>query len=222
MYTVPEATKVIIERSRYLTEAMSKDLINYSSLARYIKPELEKTLMKPISEASIIMAVKRIAEDIKPKFVPLTIFKTTPEMIVRSNLIDITFSNSITLPKKVAKVLELHHNTQKYFFTLTEGLSETTIIASQDAKDFIEENIKQELRLAEFENLSAITVRMPKDISYSPGVVYFFLKSLAWEGINLVEVVSTYVELTLVLDDKDVNRAFAILKGLFPIENLIR
>src|SRR5258706_5208348 len=100
MYTVPEATKVIIERSRYLTEAMSKDLINYSSLARYIKPELEKTLMKPISEASIIMAVKRIAEDIKPKFVPLTIFKTTPEMIVRSNLIDITFSNSITLPKK--------------------------------------------------------------------------------------------------------------------------
>ncbi|HSD98674.1 MAG TPA: hypothetical protein VLB73_03170 [Patescibacteria group bacterium] len=219
MITVPEAAKEIIERSRYLTEAMSKDLINYSSLARYIKPEVEKMLMKKISDASLIMAIKRIAEEIKPKFVPLTIFTSAPEMIVRSNLIDITVANSPTLAKKVSKIIDLHHANQKYFFTLTEGLSETTIIASKDAKDIIEENVKGETILARFENLSAITIRQPKEISYSPGVVYFFLKSLAWEGINLIEVVSTYVELTLILEDKDVNTAFGILKGLFPVES---
>lgn len=219
MITVPEAAKTIIERSRYLTEAMSKDLINYSSLARYIKPEVEKMLMKKVSEASLIMAIKRISEEIKPKFVPLTIFQSTPEMIVRSNLLDITVANSPTLSKKISKIIDLHHENQKYFFTLTEGLSETTIIASRDAKNIIEENIKGETILAKFENLSAITIRQPKEISYSPGVVYFFLKSLAWEGINLIEVVSTYVELTLVLEDKDVNVAFGILKGLFPIKH---
>lgn len=220
MLTVPEATKQIIERSRYLVEAMSKDLINYSSLARYIKPELEKMLLKPVSEASIIMAIKRISEEIKPKFVPLTIFEGTPEMIVRSNLLDITIANSSTLSKKISRIVELHHNTQKYFFTLTEGISETTIIASQEAKDSIQEHIKGETVLAQFDNLSAITIRMPKDISYTPGVVYFFIKSLAWEGINITEVVSTYVELTIVLEDKDVNTAFGILKSLFPIQNL--
>lgn len=56
MITVPEATKKIVERSRYLVEAMSKGLINYSSLARYIKTELEQMLLKPVSEASILMA----------------------------------------------------------------------------------------------------------------------------------------------------------------------
>lgn len=221
MLTVPEATKRIIERSRYLTEAMSKDLINYSSLARYIKPELEKVLLKTVSEASIIMAIKRIAEDLKPKFVPLTVFQSVPEMIVRSNLVDMTIANSPTLAKKISKIIDLHHENQKYFFTLTEGLSETTVIASRDAQDIIIENIKGENILVEFTNLSAITIRMPKDISYSPGVVYFFLKSLAWEGINLIEVVSTYVELTLVMEDKDVNSAFGILKGLFPLEHSI-
>lgn len=220
MITVPEAAKQIIERSRYLVEAMSKDLINYSSLARYIKPELEKMLMKPVSEASIIMAIKRISDEIKPKFVPLTVFQSTPEMIVRSNLIDITLVNSPTLPKKISQILALHHSTQKYFFTLTEGISETTIIASRDAKDNITAMIGNETILAQFENLSAITVRMPKEISYTPGVVYFFIKSLAWEGVNIVEVVSTYVELTIILDDKDVNIAFGILKGLFPIQSL--
>lgn len=218
MITVPEATKQIIERSRYLVEAMSKDLINYSSLARYIKPELEKMLFKDVSEASIIMAIKRIADEIKPKFVPLTVFPSTPEMIVRSNLIDITLSNSPTLPKKISHILELHHSTEKYFFTLTEGISETTIIVSRDAKDSMMEMIGNEKILASFENLSAITIRMPKEISYTPGVVYFFIKSLAWEGINIVEVVSTYVELTIILDDKDIHTAFGILKGLFPIK----
>lgn len=216
MITVPEATKQIIERSRYLTEAMSKDLINYSSLARYIKPELEKTLMKKVSTAAIIMAIKRISEEIKPKFVPLTVFSKVPEMIVRSDLIDIAIANSPTLSKKISKILELHHSNQQYFLILTEGLSETTVIASAAGKDIIQEHIKDEKILASFENLSAITIRLPKEISYAPGVVYFFLKSLAWEGINLIEVVSTYVELTLVMEDKDVNTAFGILKGLFP------
>src|SRR5579885_3395681 len=121
MITVPEATKQIIERSRYLVEAMSKDLINYSSLARYIKPELEKMLYKPVSEASIIMAIKRIAEEIKPKFVPLTIFTSTPEMIVRSNLIELNLTNSESIRQKYKLLSEVYSEENKYYFTLTEG-----------------------------------------------------------------------------------------------------
>ena len=52
----------------------------------------------------------------------------------------------------------------------------------------------------------------------TPGVYYSILKQLAWEGINLVEVSSTYTELTLILHEKDINRAFSIIhnfvKGL--------
>ena len=44
MITVPEATEKIVKRSRYLSEALSKDLINISSLSRYIKPEIEEII----------------------------------------------------------------------------------------------------------------------------------------------------------------------------------
>lgn len=220
MITVPEETKRIIERSRYLVEAMSKDLINYSSLARYIKPELEKSLMKPVSEASIIMAIKRIAEDIKPKFAPLTIFAGTPEMIVRSNLVEFTVKNEQSLRKKYKELSEFYSDEQKYFFTLTEGVFETTIIVSQDLRDNIKSILQNESILSEIDNLSSITIRLPKENVDTPGVYYFFLKSLAWEGINIVEIVSTPNEVSLILDDKDVNAAFAILKSLFPIQNL--
>jgi len=220
MITVPEATKQIIERSRYLTEAMSKDLINYSSLARYIKPELEKMLFKPVSEASIIMAIKRISDEIKPKFVPLTIFEGTPEMIVRSNLVELNLANSESLRGKYKDLSAVYSEENKYYFTLTEGVFETAIILSNDLRKQVMEALKGERILSEKDNLSAITIRLPKENVETPGVYYFFLKSLAWEGINIVEIVSTPSEVSIIFEDKDVNAAFAILKGLFPIKNL--
>lgn len=222
MITVPEATKQIIERSRYLIEAMSKDLINYSSLARYIKPELEKMLYKPVSEASIIMAIKRIAEEIKPKFLPLTIFQSTPEMIVRSNLVEITVKNTKNFQKKYQEAItSTYPDETRAFFTMTEGVFETNIIVSKELQDNIISLLQKEDILSQTDNLSSITIRLPKGNIDTPGVYYFFLKSLAWEGINITEIVSTPMELSIILSDTDVNAAFGILKGLFPIQNLI-
>lgn len=215
MITVPEAAKKIIERSRYLAEAISKGLINYSALARYIKPELEEMLFKDISESAIIMALKRLEPQFQPKFKQSNVFKTSPEMIVRSNLTELTFNNSERLTKKLSDIFELHAAHQKYFFALTEGITETTIIASKDLVESIKKILNGESIVAQYQNLSSLTIRQPKEITYTPGIVYFFLKSLAWEGINIMEVVSTYLELTLILEDKEVNRAFAILKSLF-------
>jgi len=215
MITVPEATKKIVERSRYLVEAMSKGLINYSSLARYIKPELEQMLLKPVSEASILMALKRLEKDMQPKFVPLKIFTTAPDMIVRSNLIELSISNSTHLADRFQKLFEAHTKNHSSFFTITEGISETGIIFSRDLEHEIKNILQGEEILFEFSNLSALTIRMPQENITTPGVYYFFLKSLAWEGINIMETISTPLEVSLILEDKDINRAFAILKSLF-------
>ena len=215
MITVPEATKKIVERSRYLVEAMSKNLINYSSLARYIKPELEQMLMKPVSEASILMSLKRLEKEMQPKFVPLKIFTSSPDMIVRSNLIEISLQNSERLVGSFQKLFEAHKRNRSSFFTITEGISETGIIVSRDLEHEVKEILKGEEILIELSNLSALTIRMPKENVSTPGVYYFFLKSLAWEGVNIIEIISTPLEVTLILQANDIHRAFEILKSLF-------
>lgn len=215
MITVPQATKKIVERSRYLTEAISKGIINYSSLARYIKPELEKMLFKPVSEAAILMALKRLEKELQPKFVPMKIFQIAPDIIVRSNLIELSLQNSEKLANSFQELFEAHTKNQSSFFTITEGISETGIIVSRDLEQEIKNILKGEEILFEFPNLSAITIRMPKENITTSGVYYFFLKSLAWEGINIIEIISTPLEVSLVLEDKDINRAFEILKSLF-------
>lgn len=214
MITVPEATKKIIERSRYLTEAISKDLINLSSLARYIKKEVEEITFKEVSEASILMALKRLSEDIKPPTFK-NVFLTPPDMIIRSNLFEVTVHNSPSLLDKQQELVKVCGSTHKYFFTMTKGLLETTIIASADLQDELMKILEGEEVVSQFAHLSAITIRLPKDVIDTPGIFYFLIKSLAWDGVNILELVSTYLEFTIILEEKEVHHAFSILKSIF-------
>jgi hypothetical protein len=43
-------------------------------------------------------------------------------------------------------------------------------------------------------------------------VYYAILKQLTWAGINVVEVVSTMTELTLLLEKTNVEKAFLVLR----------
>lgn len=214
MVTVPEATEKIIKRSRYLSEAMSKDIINLSSLARYIKPELEEMLVKNISQSSVIMALKRLKPKLKPHLKYKNLFKSPPTMLTRSNLITINLNNSENLNKKYSQILDLN-NGQKHFLLLSKNISETTIIASQDLEEKIKNLLGEEKINYQLNKLSSITISLPKEALQTPGIFYFFLKSLAWEGVNIIEVVSSYLEFTMIFEEKEVNKAFSILKSLF-------
>src|SRR5260221_13121154 len=116
---------------------------------------------------------------------------------------------------KFKNPFEGHKRNRTSFFTITEGISETGIIVSRDLEKEVKEILKGEDILTELSNLSALTIRMPKENVSTPGVYYFFLKSLAWEGVNIIEIISTPLEVTLILQANDIHRAFEILKSLF-------
>ena len=212
MITVPEATKKIIERSRYLSEAISKGIINYSSLARYIKPELEQMLLKKVSNASIIMALTRLESEFQPKFQQSNIFKTPPEISVRSNLFLIGLTNNEI---HGLSILISRDANLRSFFLKNQGLHETSFILSQDLFEKYKGTIQGKNPLFMEEKVSAITIFLPPEARETSGIYYFFLKSLAWEGINILELVSTQLELTIIVSSSDTERTFTIIKSLF-------
>ena len=54
MLSIGKITEEIIGRSPFLREAMTDDLINISSLARKIKPEIEEALGKEVKEEVLL------------------------------------------------------------------------------------------------------------------------------------------------------------------------
>lgn len=215
MVTTSEAAQKIIKRSRYLQEALEKGIINISALARYIKPELDEMLIKKTSESAIIMAINRTIKAPKPSFKYRNIFKDSPNMLMQSNLIEINIKKSKNSTSDYSNLFRLSKARTECFLTITEGVFETTIIASKDLYEDIKKILKNEAAISEFQNLCSITIRLPKEAVFTPGVFYFFLKSLAWEGINIIEIVSAYREFTFILERKYANKAFPILQSLF-------
>ena len=213
MITVPEGTRRIVERSRYLSEALSKGIINHSSLARYIQPELETMLIKKISQGSIVMALKRLEAVLKPQSKINTVFAQPPEMVIRSGLILTSIQRTRETEDKIS---ELFLNRIKGSITsITIGATEITVAGTHLLTPQLKDKFAKSNFLNTCRNVSQITITLPTTAMTSPGVYYFFLKSISWEGINILGCAATASEYTLFFEDKDINRAFEVLSSLF-------
>jgi aspartokinase len=214
MITVPEIVEEIVKRSPFLEEGLATRILNLSSLARKIQPEIQKKLLKDIRLGAIVMALKRLEAKLaysKPKISP--ILDNLGDITVRSNLINFTYANSSTLLEKQFKLFESINEEKNNFITITDGLFETSIFVSTNIANKVEEIFEGEKLKSKLSNLSSITIIIPVEAIQIPGVYYSILKKLAWEGINFIEVVSSFTELTIFLEEKDINRAFAVLKS---------
>lgn len=218
MISVSQAVEDIVKSNPFLGDALAKGIINHSSLARIIKPQLEEILFKDIQEGSIIVALNRLSKKLKRVEDGQNKLKGLGDLTVRSNLVDYTFLNSPTLGNAQNKLLEKIGDRKDVFITVSHGINQVTIIASQILESDIKEIFKNETSICSLQNLSSLTIKIPVEATQIPGVLYSILKIFAWDGINLIEFISTFTELTLVMESKYIDKAFSALKNW--IDNL--
>ncbi|OGL42449.1 MAG: hypothetical protein A2161_04930 [Candidatus Schekmanbacteria bacterium RBG_13_48_7] len=124
---------MIIKRSPFLEEALIQGIINISALARQIQPDVERELRKEVTEGAVVMALNRFLIRVQKRAKQQgKLFSTPPDLMVRSNLFEVTFSNSKELIKKRKEFLEQLSPIQNYFITFTQGIYETMILEDED------------------------------------------------------------------------------------------
>ena len=206
----------LINQSPFIQEAIAEGLINISSLARKLNPEIQKLTGREVSDSAIIMAIKRMPPGANQK-IELKIKNFMSELgdlIVRSNLIKLTYNNYIGISQDQAKFLSQIQDISDNFYTVSRGVSETTIITNAKFAEKITRTFSETSLISESDNLSAITMKLPEINTEISGVYYYLLKKIAWEGINLAEVISTTNEFTIVVDTNKVSHAFSVLMEL--------
>lgn len=211
MITIGELVNQYLRNHPFIEQAIEEDLINYSSLARQIKPDIEKELMKRIEVSAVGMALRRAATHIKKRNRQNSIIKAE-ELIVRSGIVEYTFEKSETISGTVATFLHATALEKKYFSVVTEGVFEVAVIMSAQYEERAKAIFKNETITSRQDNISAITLRLPTNNVIVPGVYYRFLQKLAWDNINIVDIVSTLTEFTILLSEEEVDRAFKLLK----------
>jgi len=74
--------------------------------------------------------------------------------------------------------------------------------------------LKNEKILNKQTDLVALTINFGGDFFHTPGIIYQVLQALAWKNINLLEIISTLTELTIVIEKKDAIKSYEILHEL--------
>lgn len=213
MLSIPVAVETVIKRKPFLEGALVEGLINLSALARQLKPEVERMVGKEVNDSAVIMALNRLVPRLEliSTMKVKRVVENMGDVIVRSDLSDYTFVNSPTLYHCQAELLNRIQEQKNVFCTFSQGIYETTLIVSESLNELVKQVFAEENRIAENHDLSLITVKLPSDNTICPGVYYYLFKELAWDSINVVEVISTTNEFTIVVGDDDIHRAFSIL-----------
>ncbi len=216
MKTIQEAIKITNRKTPFIEEALNEKLINVSSLARVILPDVSKLLKKEVKVGAVMMAINRLspANELRVRRNIKKLALDLGDVIVRSDLCDYTFKNTPSLLKEIAKILSKSADSNDYFLTVSQGIFETNIVTSKNLQPFVEEIFQKETVINNVNDLASITIKLPKDNLEQSGVYYFILKQFAWANIAVQEVISTTHEMTIVVKEQDVNETFAILMDL--------
>ena len=216
MKTISSVVEHYIKTKPFLLSALSQGIINLTSLSRNMMPELEQELGKDVKQGAVVMALKRLSEelDFRVNHKILKVLKNIGEITVRSSLIDYKFAVSETiLDKQAALISEINKETG-IFYTSSRGVNETNIVVSESVGHLVDKHCSNEKLIQKQENLASITVKLPKENVSIPGIYYFIFQRLAWEGIIINEVISTSNEFTILVSEEEVDVAFKVIKDL--------
>jgi len=214
--TISSCVNEILVSRPFLEEALSRDIINFSALAKDLNQIISEMLRKPVKEGAITMALRRYKPPVDVENIGRlkNAFKNLGDITVRSNLSDFTFQNSKTLINSHSKVLEKINNNNQIFYAFTRGIFESNIIISSSEKKSIVEVFKNEKLIGLKDCLTTITLNLPEGNSKIVGLYYQIFKRLAWDNVTLYEVISTTNEFTILVEDHLVDKAFSVIKGL--------
>lgn len=215
MISIGEVAKQLIQKVPFLEEALGEDLINISSLARKLKPQIEGVLQKEVQLGAVIIAIQRI----KPEYTNILspglkqFVSNLGDLIVRSGLMHFTFENSASLGIRQQDLIK-HIGENQAYYSVARGIFETSIVVSKSLIDLVAQIFKEENLIFQKKDLSSVTLRLPKKRDETIGFYFYILKNLSLKRINIEELISTTNEFTIIVKDKDIDRAFSILMNL--------
>ena len=216
MKTVAQSVEEIIKKKPFLESALAQGLINMTSLAKDILPSVKEDLKKDVNQGAIVMAIKRLAPTLEFQINHKVkgVLSNLGDITVRSKLADYTFSVSETLIKNQLTFLEMVGSHPDLYYAVSRGVYETTIVISDRFQGEVERIFKDEIVISKKIGLSSLTIKLPEENTKVAGIYYYIFRDLAWDGINIQEVISTTNEFTIIVDDDQVEKAFKLLKNL--------
>ncbi len=215
MVTVSHLVKDIVKNKPFLQEALSQKIISYGNLAEQIKPKIDLAMGKEVKHSAIVMALRRYSDEVQYKQQDQAKqFNYKSEIIVKTNICDFTVLKSPSLLSKIKSLYGLVDFDKGDTLNVILGNNEVSMIINERYNEKLTKFLKGEKIIHKETGLVALSMRFTEDFLNTPGVIFNIVRKMAWENINIYEIISTMTELTLILTRNDSMKAYEALQNL--------
>lgn len=213
MLKISDSVRVIVQESETAFTALANGYLNLSAFAKSIRQDVEAATKKPVKTGSIVAALSRLAATLQ-KQPPLLPYIRIENLSVKSGLIEITFIKT----KENRDRMHLLNRDPLFasadFFTATQGMHEISLVAPRELRDRVRACFRGQKPKLILDHLAALTVRFGEEYISVPNVTYALVRHFAMKRINIVEIVSTFTELTFILAKDDLDKSFSMMHRL--------
>ena len=192
-------------------DAITRDYVNLSALARMLVPKVAartKKKVKDVSEVGISTALKRLRGSYTANSPRVTKVLANSAVSVRTHVSSLSVEKTKRSLQTVSTLLSTYPND---FIQVSESLSSITLIFDQRLHAKVKRSLAGAEVLEEGEGGAAITVHSPKEITTTPGCISAFYNQLSRRRVNVEDTVSCHTDTIMVVDMKDASRAFEAL-----------
>ncbi|WP_019177282.1 DUF7523 family protein [Methanomassiliicoccus luminyensis] len=205
--SIAERTRVYIDAHPSVKDCISKDLINYSSLARLIMRDLNISNEEAVMIACRRYAVKLGRQDHENEI--LRVLRNS-RLELKTKICIVTAKNDWTVLHRLEAIFKKLLN-EKSIMQVIQGTQAITIIADEKLKAEVVNSVGPENVVKTRMNLVEISVKSPERISETSGVFAYLANNLADGGINVLESVSVFTDTIFIVDADDMMQAYSIL-----------
>jgi hypothetical protein len=205
--SIAERTRAYIDAHPSVKDCISKDLINYSSLARLIMKDLGIK-----NEEAVMIACRRYAVRLAKSDHERDILRilANSRLEVKTKICIVTAKNDWTVLQRLESVFQKLIN-EKAIMQIIQGAQAITVIADEKLKNEVINAVGRENILKVRQDLVEITVKSPERIVETSGVFAFLASNLAENNVNVVETVSCYTDSIFIVNEADMIYAYSIL-----------
>ena len=219
MVTISNVVQDVLNKHIFLQEALNHGIVSFNKLAESIKPDIEKALDKKVKHNAIVMAIRRYSEKLEKKRNMIS-FDYFAETLLKTDICYIVIEESETSLLKIHNLYDEIEFKHGGIFNVIQGNYEVGIITNQRYKEKLLDLLSKEKILKTVDDLVVISLTYYKDFSFTPGILYNVTRFIAWENINVLNLLHTPKELSFVISKQDAMRCYNTLVRLVkPLKN---
>ncbi len=198
-----------------IQDALARDYVNISALARTLLPRIEERVGRRVNRESVVTSLKRLRGVYSPASQEIRQVIANSVVNVRTHVSKMSVEKT---RKTLQTVSEMLSSYQENFLQVSESLSAITLIFDQRLHKKVRDELSRADILEEGDDYAAIIVQSPPEIITTPGCIISFYNQLARRHVNIEDTVSCHTDTIIVVRMKDVGRAFDALTELIAEE----